>query len=214
MKKSRTQKLKEDITYIFLGFIVTGLFLVGFWFEEDPIEVISKDECQIQIVEYVPEKYESTQEEIVQLQEDKEFHPLDVPLDESIQEEIAAICEEQQISFSFVMAVIKKESEFKEDSVGDQGNSLGLMQIQPKWHTERMEELGVTDLMDPIENVRVGINLLIELFEKYGDPQQVLMAYNMKRSSCLELWEQGIYETAYTKEVLDTADEYENEYRK
>lgn len=209
MKKSKVQKLKEDILYIILGFIITGLFMIGFWFEEDPIQVISKEDCQIKIVEYVPEIVERSQEELVQLQDDKEFNPLDVSMDESIQEEIASICDEHQISFSFVMAVIKKESNFKADSIGDQGNSLGLMQIQPKWHAERMEELGVTDLMDPIENVKVGVNLLIELFETYCDAQQVLMAYNMKRASCLELWEKGIYETAYTREVLATAEEYE-----
>lgn len=213
MKKSRSARLKEDFFYILLGIIITGLFIMAYWFEEDPIAVINEEKCQIKIVECVPEKYESNhidnQKENIQLQDEKEFTPLDVPMDESIQEEIASICEEQHISFSFVMAVIKKESNFKADSIGDKGNSLGLMQIQPKWHAERMEELGVTNLMDPIENVKIGVNLLIELFETYGDAQQVLMAYNMKRASCLELWEQGIYETAYTREVLATAEEYE-----
>ena len=50
--------------------------------------------------------------------------------------------------------------------MGDVHESFGLMQIQPKWHEDRMRRLGVTDLLDPEQNVRVGADLLSEHLSK------------------------------------------------
>ena len=44
--------------------------------------------------------------------------------------------------------------------------------------------------------------ILRKLFEKYEDPELVLMAYNMGEDGAKTLWEQGIFETNYTKSVL------------
>lgn len=62
--------------------------------------------------------------------------------------------------------------------MGDKGESYGLMQIKKKWHTARMERLGVTDLLDPYQNVTVGIDLLAELLRYGGSLEWALMCYN------------------------------------
>ena len=62
--------------------------------------------------------------------------------------------------------------------MGDGHGSFGLMQIQPKWHEDRMRRLGVTDLLDPEQNVRVGADLLSELLSKEKGTEWALMAYN------------------------------------
>ena len=43
-----------------------------------------------------------------------------------------------------------------------------MSQIQKKWHWDRMERLGVTDLMGPSGNFRVGCDFLAELYAKYN----------------------------------------------
>lgn len=102
----------------------------------------------------------------------------DVPLSHEIQDFIFAECEEKNIAPALVIAIIERESNYNSDAVGDKGKSLGLMQIQSRWHSERMEKLGVTDLMNPYENIKVGIDLIADLRETNSDVLYVLMAYN------------------------------------
>ena len=101
-----------------------------------------------------------------------------VPLDESLQTFIVRSCEVRHIDAAVVMAMIEKESSYDASAVGDSGNSLGLMQIQPRWHGERMTELGCEDLMNPYQNVAVGIDILATLSETGKPIEWVLMAYN------------------------------------
>lgn len=102
----------------------------------------------------------------------------DVPLDEEVQLFIVQECEEHHIEPSVVMAMIHMESRFQADVVGDKGQAFGLMQIQPRWNYQRMLDLDCTDLLDPKQNVTVGINLLAELMDKDKGLEWALTAYN------------------------------------
>ena len=101
-----------------------------------------------------------------------------VPLDKRLQDYIFELCADYDVDPALVMAVIKKESKFEEEIVGDNGNSFGLMQIQPRWHQARMERLDCPNLLDPYHNVTVGIDILAELFDTGKSLEWVLMAYN------------------------------------
>ena len=124
----------------------------------------------------------------------------DVPLDTELQKHIIQTCEEYHIDPAIVMAMIWRESGFRADAVGDGGNAFGLMQIWPYWHGGRMERLGCTDLLDPYQNVVVGIDYLAENTRRYdGDVAKALVAYN-----------QGSYYetiTGYALDVLEMAEE-------
>ena len=91
----------------------------------------------------------------------------DIPLDTETQDMLRAACEESGIDMELALAVIWKETDFR-NIEGDGGNSFGYMQIQPRWHADRMERLGVTDLMDPASNFRVGCDFLAELLEDHA----------------------------------------------
>ena len=123
----------------------------------------------------------------------------EIPLDAEIQHHVVTMCAERGIDPAIVFAQIWRESTYRADTIGDRGNSYGLMQVQPRWHRERMEKLGVTDLLDPIQNTTVGIDYLDELLDIYrGDIGKALVAYN-----------QGHYKgtiTAYAKDVLAEAE--------
>ena len=124
----------------------------------------------------------------------------DVPLGEQLQLYIIAECEKRGIDPAVVVAIIQRESRYTANAIGDNGNSIGLCQIQPRWHSDRMERLGVTDLLDPVSNVRVAIDYLDELLDRYDvDYAKALVAYN-----------QGSFKgtvTEYANAVLDIAEE-------
>lgn len=102
-----------------------------------------------------------------------------VPLDEDLQLFIIRLCEEHHIDPAVVFCMIHQESSFDASKIGDSGEAFGLMQVWPKWHSDRMKKLGCEDLLDPYQNVTVGIDYYAECLEKYdGDNAKALTAYN------------------------------------
>lgn len=124
----------------------------------------------------------------------------DVPLSEDLQLYIIELCEPKGIDPAIVMAMIWRESCFDPNAVGDNGNSLGLMQVQPRWCAEWMEQWGCTDLMDPYQNVTIGIAILAgQLDMQGGDIAKAVTVYN---------WGEFPGEiTQYAKDVLQKAQE-------
>lgn len=100
----------------------------------------------------------------------------DVPLEYELQDCLHLACQESGVPYALALAVIQKETEFQ-NLHGDDGVSEGYMQVQRKWHYDRMERLGVEDLMEPAGNFRVGCDFLAELLGKYP-MQEALTAYN------------------------------------
>ena len=98
----------------------------------------------------------------------------DVRLSRDLQDVLRSVCEETGVAFELALSVIWKETNFR-NIMGDGGKSYGYMQVQPKWHSGRMEKLGVTDLMDPESNFRVGCDFLAELLNRY--PLASALAY-------------------------------------
>ena len=102
----------------------------------------------------------------------------DIPLSQELQIWLIDYCKDIHINPYMIMAMCEKESQYNANAVGDSGRSLGIMQIQPKWHEWRMDKLGCTDLLDARQNMMVGIDILIDLYNKCNDTAWVLMAYN------------------------------------
>lgn len=66
----------------------------------------------------------------------------------------------------YAFAIIYHESRYQPDVVNKKTGVVGLMQINPKWHTKRAKALGVIDLKDPYGNILVGCDILHELTQK------------------------------------------------
>jgi soluble lytic murein transglycosylase-like protein len=128
----------------------------------------------------------------------------DVPLDEDIQLYIIGLCEEKHIDPAVVVAMIGRESNYDEFALGDGGNSYGLMQVQPRWHYDRMVRLDCMNLYSPYQNIAVGVDFLAELLDRYdGDIAKALTAYN-----------QGSYKgtvSKYAKGIIEVAEELRGE---
>lgn len=135
--------------------------------------------------------------------------PNNQALYESYCEEIG---EEYGICAELLEAICFKESTWRPTVKSSDGRCIGLMQINPAVHKDRMEKLGVTDLTDAYSNILVGADYLLELFEEYGDVYEVLMIFNMGNRG-RELYEQGIY-SHYAESICEMSMELEREHGK
>lgn len=129
----------------------------------------------------------------------------DIPIE--IQEAAKKWGEIYDICPEFLEAMAFKESSY--DPAVSNGNCLGLMQVNPRWHGDRMERLGVTDIYDIDGNMAVAADYLAELFEKYTDPAVVLMVYNGDSR-----WEEKGYISDYAQAVLDLSADLERKHGK
>lgn len=137
---------------------------------------------------------------------DLKFVPLDMPMDEDLQEFVFYLSAAYEMDFTFVMALIQQESGFQSDVVSAT-NDYGLMQINEVNHQYLKEQLEIADFLNPYDNIRAGMFILRKLFEKYETPAKVLMAYNMGEGGASYLWRQGIFEINYSKSVLQIQQE-------
>ena len=130
-----------------------------------------------------------------------------VTFGEDLQEFTYYLSAAYDIDYTLVLAIISKESGFMPDGISST-NDYGLMQINACNHEWLTEELGITDFIDPYENIKAGLFILRGLFEKYDSTSKVLMAYNMGENGASKLWEQGIFESNYSKDVLQRQETY------
>jgi len=131
---------------------------------------------------------------------------------EVVQAYLWCLCEQRDIDYYIVVALIERESHYCYNALGDNGSSKGYMQIYEKWHKDKMVAEGVDDLFNPYGNIRVGLNFLQDLSSRSnGDYHYILMSYNMGESRCKELNREGIYSSQYSREILQRAQEIEQE---
>lgn len=101
----------------------------------------------------------------------------DIPLSYQEQEHLWNACQEFGVDYSLMLALIEQETNFR-NVTGDGGDSIGYCQIQPRWWSGLMEEIGADDLADPQDNFRTGCAIVAHLLERYGTTEDALSAYN------------------------------------
>lgn len=128
---------------------------------------------------------------------------LDVPVDEDLQSYIWSLCCLYDIEdrYELIYAIIRKESTFNSSAISSTGD-YGLMQINKCNHKSLSQRLGITDFLDPYQNVHAGIYMIANLLHRYS-VEDALMAYNMGSGGASKLWDRGIHSTSYTDTVLD-----------
>lgn len=111
------------------------------------------------------------------------------------------------LKLSLVIAVIECESSGRPNVVSKAG-AVGLMQIIPKWATDKMTKFGVSSLYDPYGNILIGCDMLSEHLTKYnGNEYAALMRYNGTKNPAQKAAE-GNY-SAYSIKVVDRAKQLE-----
>ena len=135
-----------------------------------------------------------------------------IPLSARFQKYIDGKCKSYGISTNVVMGCIRTESNFQTQIMGDNGKAYGLMQVQKQWHKARMKKVGATNLLDPDDNVAVGIDYLAELYKIYnGNWHKALMAYNGGHAYCKRRVRAGLVNSPYSRRVMNYAEDFKKE---
>lgn len=151
--------------------------------EEEPEEAVQPVVCQLRVEVKAPEvdKYR------------------DIPLSHELQDAALDACKEYGVLPDVLFAVMEVESGYQPDA--QNGECYGLMQIHSINLPWLSEQIGVTNLSDPAQNIEAGAYILGGYLERYSLTDS-LMAYNLGEGGAKAQWEQGIHETAYTRKVL------------
>lgn len=134
-------------------------------------------------------------------------HPVGTYISQEIQETCEKYGKEYGICPELLMAIIERESAGQADA--ENGGCKGLMQISEKWHIDRMERLGVTDIYDVDDNIHTGTDYLAELMEEYGEVTTALMVYHGERDAVARSKDGEI--SNYAGWILDRSAELERE---
>lgn len=135
-----------------------------------------------------------------------------VPLSDDLVLHIIDVADENNIDPELILAIIKQESDFDASAIGDSGRSFGLMQVQKKWHGERMQCLGCTDLLNPYENIIVGADIIAEKLRSGKGMAWALMAYNGGNPYANSMLKSGEI-SEYAQNVISYCDEYKESRR-
>ena len=129
----------------------------------------------------------------------------DIPLTEELQTFTFYLCEDYGADYEMVLALMDRESDYTASAIS-KTNDYGIMQINKVNHEWLTEELGITDFLDPEQNIRCGIYMLADLMKKYDDPHRVLMAYNMGERGAREYVAKGNTSSAYSRYIMQLRD--------
>lgn len=121
----------------------------------------------------------------------------DIPLSYELQAILYSACLEYEIDYSLALAVVEQETNFR-NVTGDDGASVGFMQIQDRWWSGLMEEIGARDLTDPEDNFRTGCAILRQLLDKHGNIEDALTAYNRGKPG----------QSKYSRDVMERMQKY------
>lgn len=97
-----------------------------------------------------------------------------------VPEDVKEISEElgqvYNICPELIQAICWQESRFQPEA--ESAGCVGIMQVAPEWHQERMDKLGVTNLKDTRQNMIVAVDYLSDLLKDGEDMEEPLMRYH------------------------------------
>lgn len=138
----------------------------------------------------------------------------DIPLSQELQLYTYTKCADLGIAedYELVLAMMWQESNCSPNLISST-NDYGLMQINICNHGWLSEELGITDFLDPYQNIDAGTHIIASLLLKYEDPHMALMAYNYGEAGARSHWNRGTYTSSYSREVAEKQDMLLNQLR-
>lgn len=119
----------------------------------------------------------------------------------------------EDISPALTLAVIAQESKFYQYDTYN--GALGLMQLLPSYHSERLiccleedEKYSKDCFFDPRLNIMTGLDYLHQLLEEVdGDIPYALMCYNQGPSSAYRTYVKGGIISDYAKNIIKLSEE-------
>jgi soluble lytic murein transglycosylase-like protein len=137
--------------------------------------------------------------------EELEKRMYDIPLSSELQQYTYDLSKEWGVDLELVFAIMDEESDYHPNAIGHNSNGTkdyGIMQINSSNHASLMDKLGITDFLDPKQNILAGIDMLSECYYP-NDIHRTLMCYNNGPGKTRKKRAAGIYSTQYSREVVE-----------
>lgn len=140
------------------------------------------------------------------------YYYYNVPLNKKLQRHIYKLCKKYEVEdkVSLIMAVVEQESDFNAKAKSTT-NDYGLMQINKTNFPELEEKLGITNMLNPYQNIHAGIYILSGHLKNTENIHKSLMCYNMGAKRTNELWEKGIRSSQYSRSIIKKYKKYEKQ---
>lgn len=127
-------------------------------------------------------------------------------LPDLVQVYLYCLCKQAQVDYPMVLALIEVESGYHYDAVSEDGG-IGYMQIRYEAHKDRLGDGAEETLKNPYTNIRVGMEYLKELSDRFISKDEVLTAYNYGVTGAYKnFWNDGVYSSPYSDKVLAIRD--------
>lgn len=133
--------------------------------------------------------------------DDSDIVYYDVPLSYEIQDYVLELCQIYEVPVQVIYAIIKVESNFNANLVS-KTNDYGLMQINKCNHQWLREQYDIEDFLNIHDNIKSGIIIFSNHYQKYPYLSRALMAYNMGSYGAKRAWDKGISSTRYTNKIF------------
>lgn len=135
----------------------------------------------------------------------------EIPLSRELQEFTYQRCQEMNLDYPVILALMWRESRFNPYAVGYNSNGTtdsGIMQINDVNRPWLASELGITNLLDPYENITAGTELLGRLAADHGQ-HYGLLAYQYGEYGMLNRVSSGMTTSSLTEVLYGKAAEFE-----
>ncbi len=134
----------------------------------------------------------------------------DLPLSDQLQEYTQDLCKAMEVDYPLVLAIMSEESWFDPKAISPT-DDWGIMQINSSNHLWLERELGITDWLDPQQNIYAGIYIL-SLYSYLEDRQAIAMFFNSGPSTGKSNLKKGIF-TGYSVDVMTALADLETRIR-
>ena len=140
-----------------------------------------------------------------------DYYIKEIPLSKELQKYTYDLCEENDVDYETVLSIMYEESRFETNKINYNNNGTrdyGLMQIN-SCHKSEFKEQGVTNILDPYQNIKFAVNMLADINKKYKNTRDRLMCYGLGETGMKRAKRRGVITTKAAKIVLDKKTEYE-----
>lgn len=208
--------LRKYAGYLILFGIIFVSFIIGFVvgacsFSSEaisaPEEILAfTDKELVSLIEKETTVPIETSKTVEVIESQREY--FDIPLSDELQDYINEVSLKYSVPCELVYAMIEVESNFRPKIISST-DDYGLMQINKINHEWLSETLGITDFLDPKQNILSGVYLISQHLEATdGNLVLALMRYNNGATGAKRLWDKGIYSTSYTDKVMAAYEDY------
>lgn len=123
-------------------------------------------------------------------------------LPDLVQIYLYCLCKQMDVDYPMVLAMIEVESGYQYDARSADGG-IGYMQIRYEAHKDRMGGAAEETLKNPYTNIRIGMDYLKELSDRFISKDEVLTAYNYGVTGAYKnFWNDSVYNSPYSDKVL------------